>query len=116
MRKPFKKHLNTIDVESAHGGSGRRQLILSKDDPISSQLHAMTKGFLTPKGVFDWHIHEDIDEFFFVIKGTGVIQFEDGTKFEYVKDDLIYIPSNVKHRIENTGEIENEFFFIRLNH
>lgn len=116
MRKPFVKHLNAINIESAHGGSGRRQLMLSKDDSISSQMEAMTKGFLASKGVFDWHNHKDIDEFFLVTKGTGLIQFEDGTKMEYIKDDLIYIPSNVKHRIENTGEIENEFFFIRLNH
>ena len=53
MREPFKKHLNAIDVEGAHGGSGRRQLILSKDDPISSQMDAMTKGFLAAGGVFD---------------------------------------------------------------
>jgi mannose-6-phosphate isomerase-like protein (cupin superfamily) len=76
----------------------------------------MTKGFLAPKGVFDWHSHEDIDEFFLVTQGTGFIEFEDTSKIEYSKDDLIYIPSNLKHRIENDGEVENEFFFIRLNH
>jgi mannose-6-phosphate isomerase-like protein (cupin superfamily) len=116
MRQPFKKHLNSINIESAHGGSGRRQLLLSKDDLISSQMEAMTKGFLAPKGIFDWHSHQDIDEFFLVTQGTGFIEFEDCTKIEYSKDDLIYIPSNTKHRIENTGEVENEFFFIRLNH
>ncbi|MCC7570227.1 cupin domain-containing protein [Candidatus Micrarchaeota archaeon] len=115
MRKPFKKHLNAIDIESAHGGSGRRQLLLSKNDFISSQMEAMTKGFLAPKGVFDWHAHKDVDEFFLVTKGIGLIQFEDGTEMNYAKDDLIYIPSNIKHRIENTGEEESEFFFVRLN-
>lgn len=114
MRKPFKKSLNSISIEAAHGGSGKRQLLLSKDDLISSQLEAMTKGFLAPKGVFDWHSHKDIDEFFLVTKGAGVIEFADGTKIKYSKDDLIYIPSNINHRIENTGKIENEFFFIRL--
>ena len=116
MRTPFKKHLSSIDIEGAHGGSGRRQVMLSKEDPISSQMEAMTKGFLSPKGVFDWHSHKDIDEFFLVTKGTGIIEFEDGTKIKYSEDDLIYIPSNTKHRIENTGDVENEFFFVRLNH
>ena len=116
MRKPFQKNLNSINIEAAHGGSGRRQLILSKDDPISSQLQAMTKGYLPVSGVFDWHDHQDIDEFFLVLKGRGIIEFEDGTKFKFVKDDLIYIPSNLKHRIENTGKVETEFFFIRINH
>ncbi|MGV8150128.1 MAG: cupin domain-containing protein [Candidatus Woesearchaeota archaeon] len=115
MRRPFKKHLNDINLEDAHGGSGRRKLILSNNDPISSQMHAMTKGYLAPNGVFDWHLHEGVDEFFLVLKGNGYIEFEDGTIFEYKPDDLIYIPSNIKHRIENTDKIENEFFFIRLN-
>lgn len=104
-----------VQIEDAHGGSGRRQLLLSKSDPISSQLEAMTKGLIPPKGAYDWHTHENIDEFFLVTQGTGVIEFEDGTKIEYSKDDLIYIPSNTKHRIENTSEVENEFIFIRIN-
>ena len=115
MRKPFKKNVSKVQTEEAHGGSGRRQLLLSKNDPISSQMEAMTKGFIPIKGAYDWHIHTDIDEFFLVIQGTGIIEFEDGTKIEYSKDDLIYIPSNTKHRIENTGDIENEFIFVRIN-
>jgi len=112
-RKPFKKDLSEIPIEEAHGGGGKRQLILSKKDPISDNLHAMTKGFLAANGLFDWHSHENIDEFFFVIKGSGVIEFENGTKIEYGNENLIYIPSNLNHRI--TASKESEFFFIRLN-
>jgi len=32
---------------------------------------------------------------------------------EHKPDDLIYIPSNTRHRIENTGSVENEFYFVR---
>jgi mannose-6-phosphate isomerase-like protein (cupin superfamily) len=115
MRKPFKKNINDVKIEEAHGGSGRRQLLLSKSDPISTQMEAMTKGFIPPKGFYDWHSHENVDEFFLVTQGVGIIEFEDGSKFAYSKDDLIYIPSNTKHRIENTGEVENEFVFVRIN-
>ncbi len=115
MRKPFKKHLQTIPVEEAHGGSGKRQVILSKDDAISEQLQAMTKGFLEAGSKFDWHAHESVDEFFLVLKGKGYIEFRSGEKIEYSPDDLIYIPDGIEHKIEATGEEENEFFFIRLN-
>lgn len=115
MRKPFKKKINDIKIEEAHGGSGSRQLILSKNDSISSQMEAMTKGFIPPKGQYDWHQHENIDEFFLVIQGIGFIEFEDGSIIEFSKDDLVYIPSNTKHRIENTGDVQNEFIFIRIN-
>ncbi len=115
MRTPFKKSISEIPLEDAHGGSGKRQLILSTDDAVSSRFHAMTKGYLAAGGVFDWHDHDQIDEFFLVLHGTGYIEFKDGTKIDYAPDDLIYIPANTAHRIENTGTDESRFFFIRLD-
>ncbi len=112
-KKSFKKNISEILVEEAHGGSGKRQLILSKEDLISSQLHAMTKGFLIANGCFDWHEHENIDEFFLVIKGTGVVEFEDSTISEYKVEDIVYMPSNMKHKI--TAKEDSEFYFIRIN-
>ncbi|NTW30887.1 MAG: cupin domain-containing protein [Candidatus Moranbacteria bacterium] len=115
MRKPFKKNLNSILVEEAHAGSGRRQVILSRNDAVSEQLQAMTKGFLSSGSIFDWHVHENIDELFLVIKGNGIIEFKSGEQFEYSPDDLIYIPDGIEHKIEATGKDDSEFFFIRLN-
>ena len=54
MNKPFKKDINKIEIEGAHGGSGKRQLVLSCLDNISENIEAMTKGFLAPEGIFDW--------------------------------------------------------------
>jgi mannose-6-phosphate isomerase-like protein (cupin superfamily) len=113
LRKPFKKNLAYIPIEEAHGGSGKRQLILSKGDSVSKELIAMTKGFLFVNDCFDWHSHEDVDEFFLVIKGSGAVEFEDGTKMEYKNEDLVYTPANTKHKITANGD--SEFFFIRLN-
>lgn len=113
-RKPFKKDLSVIGTEAAHGGSGSRQLILSDKDAVSSNLSAMTKGFLEPGGVFDWHLHEGIDEFFLSVQGKGQILFRDGSKMDYGPNQLVYIPSSTEHRIENTDTITNEFYFIRI--
>lgn len=115
MRAPFKKSIGNVPREEAHGGSGSRQLLLSPNDPVSSQFQAMTKGFLPAGGVFDWHQHENIDEYFLSLAGTGYIEFRDGSRFEYAADDLVYIPADTEHRIENTGTDENVFYFIRLN-
>ena len=113
-RKPFKKSLSSIPVEHAHGGSGNRQLILSTTDAVSRQFEAMTKGFLQPCAVFDWHHHEGVDEFFVVLAGEGVIKYADGTTFGYAEGDIIYNPSGLSHRIKNTGTEENQFFFVRI--
>lgn len=115
-RKPVKKSLSHISVEHAHGGSGSRQLIFDrKDAVVSSQFEAMTKGYLSKGGVFDWHMHEGVDEFFLVVQGTGIIEYREGTRFEYAAGDVIYSPANIEHRLENIGEDDNVFFFIRLN-
>lgn len=112
---PIKKSLSEIKTEHAHGGSGSRQVLFSKQDNVSSQFEAWTKGYLPIGSSYDWHNHENVDEFFIVLKGTGFIEYEDGTKFIYKEGDIIYNPSGLKHRIENTDIIENEFYFIRLN-
>lgn len=116
MRKPFKKNINEVEMEEAHGGSGKRQVLLSQKDDISTYMEAMTKGYIPPKGAYDWHSHDGVDELFLVLQGRGTIEFEDGISLEYAKDDLVHIPADIKHRIENTSETESEFLFIRIKH
>ena len=115
MRKQFIKSISNIPLEEAHGGSGSRQMLLSKEDAVSKHFQAMTKGFLAPKGVFDWHDHDGVDEFFIVIDGQGIIEFRDGSTNGLKKDELVYIPANIEHRIENTGEGVLSFYFVRLD-
>lgn len=45
MRKPFLKNLSDIKMEDAHDGSGSRQVLLSSNDDISTQLEAATKWY-----------------------------------------------------------------------
>src|SRR5689334_7406949 len=114
MHKPFRRSLYESPREDAHGGSGQRQVLLSKSDPVSSKLEAATKGFLNPGYAYDWHHHDNVDEFFFVLRGSGTIQYKDGTTFDYTPGDLIYNPANLPHRIDAKGSETNEFIFIRL--
>lgn len=114
MRHPFKKILSQIPIEQAHGGTGSRQVILSQADPISANIEAMTKWYLKAWCIFDWHFHDNIDEFFLVTKGHGRIEFRDNTlSQDYQEGDLIYIPCNLEHTII-AWNVENEFFFIRV--
>lgn len=75
------------------------------------------------KGEFLWHIHENEDEMFYVIKGLLIIRFRD--KDVYLKEgEFLIIPKGVEHMpvaeeevhvmlIEakttlNTGDVRNE--------
>jgi len=74
----------------------------------------MLKGCLEAGAEFDWHSHDKIDEFFLVTKGSGLVEFKNDESWEYTEGDLIYIPSNIEHRIIASDKADNEFFFIRL--
>ena len=114
MKIPFNKDINKIEIEGAHGGAGKRQLLLSSLDDVSGNIEAMTKDFLAPQRIFDWHSHDNVDEFFIVLQGTGIVEFEDGKKIEYKENDLIYMPAPMKHKITNSGSVDNIFYFVRV--
>jgi mannose-6-phosphate isomerase-like protein (cupin superfamily) len=111
----LKKHIPQIPLEIAHGGTGARQLLLSQNDGVSKNLEAVTKWFLKPGNIFDWHQHIAVDEFWIVLQGEGKIEYEDGTIFEYKADDLIYNPANLKHKITASGIQESIYYFVRIN-
>lgn len=74
---------------------------------------AVTKGFLKPGNIFDWHFHQDTDEIFIVLKGEGKYYCEDEVT-DYKKGDVITTPANLKHKIESGGVEESEYYFIRV--
>ena len=114
MRSPFIFNIDEVAIERAHGGSGSRQVLVSKDDDVSPYMEAMTKGFLPAGAVWDWQTHSGIDEFFLALRGQGTIEFRGAPQIDFVADDLVYIPAEVEHRILNTGAEVAEFYFVRL--
>lgn len=119
MRRPNKKSLGEIPLEEAHGGSGNRQVILSKEDDVSEHFHAMTKGFLNPGSSFEWHHHDNIDEFFVVLKGVGKVLYKDENGetqlYSYKSGDVFYMPAGIPHEIRCSGSETSEYFFVRLD-
>ncbi len=108
------RNIAQIEKESAHDWSGARKLLLSQEDNISENIEAMTKWYLQPGKTFDWHSHEGIDEYFFVTQWKGTITFEDWREVDYSVDSFIYIPAELKHKIEAKWDVENIFYFTRI--
>ncbi|MCL4338455.1 cupin domain-containing protein [Patescibacteria group bacterium] len=113
MDKFRKNNLSDIPIEEAHGGSGSRQVLVKPEQVTSKYFEAMTKGFLKSGGVFDWHTHNDTDEVFIVLKGHGKFYCEEKIT-EYDEGDIVIIPANLKHKIEASGDITNEYYFVRV--
>ncbi len=82
------------------------------------------------KGPFTWHHHEQEDEFFFVVKGSFVMELRD-KNIELQEGDFLVVSRGVEHRPNaeeevwvmlfepastlNTGNTENEFTQKQLN-
>lgn len=48
------------------------------------------------KGEFVWHLHEEEDELFQVLKGTLYMQFENNTEI-VEQGEIIVVPKGIKH-------------------
>jgi len=49
------------------------------------------------------------------VSGVGRIEYKNDIQFDYSAGDFIYNPADLSHRIINTGEDDNVFFFVRVN-
>lgn len=111
--KIIKQNSSDILIEEAHGGSGSRKVYASPKHLKSNHFEMMTHGYLPSESVFDWHDHKDVEEIMVVIKGNGLVSDEDGD-YDYETGDVFIFPANIKHKISNTSNVENEMIFVRV--
>lgn len=114
MAKRFKIfNISQVPFEAIHNQPQSRQTLATKDDLITDNIDALTKGTLAPGNKWDWHKHEQYDELGIVLKGTGKFYWEDEV-VGYKPEDVIIIPANTTHKFEAEGDINSEFYFIRI--
>ncbi|WGH79696.1 cupin domain-containing protein [Jannaschia ovalis] len=58
------------------------------------------------KGAFPFHLHEDSDDFFLVLKGEILMDIEDGPTETLRAGDLFVVPAGVTHRPRAPEEAE----------
>ena len=108
--KVIKKAKEDVAVEPAHDGAGSRKLFV-KEDEIKN-IQGITHGWLPVGGVFEWHKHDDCNEFMYVLSGSGVVRDDDG-EYEFSTGDFFIFPIHEFHEQRNTGDSVAEFVFIR---
>lgn len=111
--KIIKRVSGSIPKEEAHGGTGSRKVIASSDSLKSTNLEAMTHGYLPAGNSFDWHEHTDIEEIMLVLIGEGKV-FDDDGEYGYAPDDVFIFPANTQHKIANDSSEEHEMIFVRV--
>ena len=108
--KIIKKSSGEIKIEPAHGGAGSRKLFVANNE--IKNIQGITHGFLKAGGVFEWHKHDDCNEFMYVLKGSGIVRDVDG-EYSFGAGDFFIFPVGVYHEQRNTGNETFEAVFIR---
>ncbi|QQG44525.1 MAG: cupin domain-containing protein [Candidatus Roizmanbacteria bacterium] len=106
-------NISQVPFEEIHDMPQSRQTLATKEDLVSDNIDALTKGTLRPGSIWDWHKHEQYDELGIVLKGTGKFYWEKEV-VEYKPEDVIIIPANSNHKFEALGQEASEFYFVRI--
>ncbi len=80
--------------------------LISPENSSSKNL-SIQISILPPEQEQPYHAHEP-EQCYYILKGKGAILIEEEIK-EVVEGDAIYIPSNQKHGIKNTGDTVLEY-------
>ena len=113
MKRFIKSNIHDIPFEDAHGGAGKRKMLVKPEQVESPYLEAVVNTYLKQGDIFDWHFHQDTDEIFIVQQGEGIYYCEN-EKTSYKEGDVMITPANLKHKIEAKGDKISEFYFIRV--
>lgn len=85
----------------------RNVLFTTKDRQM--QLVLMT---IKPGEEIGMEIHEEINQFFRIEKGTGKIIYNDNKERDLKNNDAIIIPAGMRHNIINTGNDDLKLYTI----
>ena len=113
MKKFVKTNLKDIPLEDAHGGAGKRQMLVAPEHVTTKHLEAITKGYLQPGEGYPLHVHEDMDEICIVLRGQGKFACED-EEFDYQEGDVFSVHAGAEHTYKAEGDSPTEFYFVRV--
>lgn len=66
-------------------------------------IQGITHGWLRSGGGFEWHKHDDCNEFMYVLKESGIVRDEDG-EYSFAVGDFFIFPKGTFHEQRNTSE------------
>ena len=64
---------------------------------VIATLNGQDVKLVRAKGVFPWHRHDDVDEFFLVWKGRFSVEFRD-RRIDMGAGECVLVPRGVEHR------------------
>jgi len=97
-----KVNIKEVGLEAALNGTVHKKIMVRAEES-GSGLAFLQEAYLEPKVTFEPHTHPELVEYFYFLKGQGIMQVGDKKK-NVVAGDCVTVPVNQVHCVENTGE------------
>jgi mannose-6-phosphate isomerase-like protein (cupin superfamily) len=97
---------HTVPLEPTRHGALKRVLVRHED--MHSPLMFMNEVYVNPVEDLVRHSHGDMEEVFYFLDGTGLMQIEEET-YSVAPGDRFIIPARVEHYLQNTGQTPMRF-------
>ncbi len=76
-------------------------LVMDRADAVSSEVFI---AIMEPGEAPPMHVHEDTEQVFYVLAGTGLLEIRDGPQAEVGPGHVVRIPPGTYHRIHNRAD------------
>ncbi len=89
-------------LETTHGGPGHKRALVRKEELENKHVMFMNEVYVPAKSNVKIHVHDDLEEIYYFILGTGKMLI--GNEYIKVKKgDRIIVPPAKSHCVVNSG-------------
>ncbi|GER88970.1 hypothetical protein KDW_31320 [Dictyobacter vulcani] len=100
-RQAAKYSLSEAALEPTRHGALKK--VLLKHEDVNSQLMFLNEVYVEPGEDVKNHAHQDMEEIFYFLEGTGTFQFKGDEIQTVAPGDRFIIPAQIEHYLKNTG-------------
>jgi mannose-6-phosphate isomerase-like protein (cupin superfamily) len=90
---------------------GARQTFVKASPRTGTQGVELFRDSMVPGASTGIHVHQQADEFFYVVSGRG-LALVDTNELSIAADDFVFVPKGHEHRVKNAGPTPLELVFL----
>ena len=108
-REHLKLSISELEaVPTAHNSGTKKILTRGFNQPVLIKQVAV--GTLSPGDVIEPHIHPDLDEYYMILKGGGMMRVEEKI-YKLSPGDFILVTAGSEHELRNDEQETIEFYY-----
>ncbi len=108
LNSKFISTFDSLNVQSTSHNVGEKYIYF-KQEELQSPLIQIAIGILKAKDIIPLHIHESMEEVFYVLSGNGIFYIGE-EHFNVSKHDCIRVPSGHSHSIIANTDLHFYYF------